>query len=35
MAKLVGRPAAGESELHSLVFEKVRKDSARFQAVKE
>ena len=35
LAKLVGRPDAGESELYSLVFEKVGKDQARLQAIKE
>ena len=35
LAKLVGRPDAGESELYSLVFEKVGKDQGRLQAIKE
>ena len=35
LAKLVGRPDAGESELYSLVFEKVGKDQARLQPIKE
>ena len=35
LAKLVGRPDAGESELYSLLFEKVGKDQARLQAIKE
>ncbi|KAM7438042.1 hypothetical protein ABFA07_012446 [Porites harrisoni] len=35
LAKLVGRPDAGESELYSLVFEKVGKDQARLQAIKD
>lgn len=35
LAKLVGKPDASDSELHSVVFEKVGKDPARMQAIKE
>ena len=35
LAKLVGKPDASDSELHSVVFEKVSKDPARMQAIKE
>lgn len=35
LAKLVGRPEASDSELYSLVFEKVGKDQARMQAIKD
>ncbi|XP_015770010.1 PREDICTED: alpha-aminoadipic semialdehyde synthase, mitochondrial-like [Acropora digitifera] len=35
LAKLVGRPNAGDSELHSVVFDLVGKDLARMQAIKD
>lgn len=35
LAKLVGKPDASDSELHSVVFEKVGKDPARMQAIKD
>ncbi|XP_027057225.1 alpha-aminoadipic semialdehyde synthase, mitochondrial-like isoform X1 [Pocillopora damicornis] len=35
LAKLVGKPDASDSELYSVVFEKVGKDPARMQAIKD
>ncbi|XP_068758907.1 alpha-aminoadipic semialdehyde synthase, mitochondrial-like [Montipora capricornis] len=35
LAKLVGRPDAGDSELQSVVFDLVGKDSVRMQAIKD